>query len=924
MWMKWQNKIPFIGSILILFVSGVFAAADLSKWNGFTTYYRIVNRTQPVTLWATCGTEDATCKKDPTTGEKILVGKEFYVFIPEADEKEASSKKLELKLRNTADAGKIVHHLSAVQDSDSGKVVVNIKGLDTVTVHIGVSPDKAKVNPLNVVSFFAPQLQYCEDKDCNKIIDGDWSEQLEVDEPKEIFVQTINPYTKDPVTDLRNTERYLYFTPSDPNLVFLNSAGDPMKAIDVATDERVLLDSLENGKGSFFVSTKKAASSIDFETNMLIKDGGTADFFVTEPFPGSLGFKNHDLPSLDSAFIFDTNGDGVGDSIAAYFNGKLENIEYDNYQYNWPNSGDFKPLVGDLAVNGGVHSFSGVVSTLPNEVGAGSIKVDVHSTASGKDANLETKLKDKIGPVIQAATLTKGNNTMDTLVLHFNKDIDPSWTKGAGYLLNGNPISMEAVKKDGDVWTFVVPSDAVKAGDEIEIAVTCETNKCPDGLVKAADGNKTGKNNPVKISNSGQNYEDDKNSGFWDTDGNGRMDQATLGFQDPITKEELKDMEVTLYWVDNKGNVLEIKPDLSDSKRVHLSDDGKILYMDIDTTKYDVRNMLTNIDTVGVADSLKYGYAEVVKKVTSVDGTVTTEPKRYSMNDRMSPVISGTFLQPESFQRMEADVLKISFSEPIDQESISASDLSDCFSFLVNGEWVSLPFSDMGLKWSSDGKSVEVLLETGVKLSKRLNPSDSIRFDNTAAKLKDLSDNGLSGLAPVVMVEGNPRVLMETTSMATLSQAEKLPEGKAVAAEFYRSASEVEQGLGVMMDISFATAMEENGAGLASMNLKEVGLKWELDVFTNLGAFVASDGGTILCDDENFNGNCFENARKLYLRWNMRSNDGRRAGVGVYVAKFKVKVFGAKNPTAEDGGEAFKVERIYKWGLRAGKPGKIK
>ena len=41
----------------------------------------------------------------------------------------------------------------------------------------------------------------------------------------------------------------------------------------------------------------------------------------------------------------------------------------------------------------------------------------------------------------------------------------------------------------------------------------------------------------------------------------------------------------------------------------------------------------------------------------------------------------------------------------------------------------------------------------------------------------------------------------------------------------------------------------------------------------------------------------------------MRSDDGRRVGVGTYLAKFKVKVFGAK--------DEFLIERVFRWGIGA-------
>ena len=70
-------------------------------------------------------------------------------------------------------------------------------------------------------------------------------------------------------------------------------------------------------------------------------------------------------------------------------------------------------------------------------------------------------------------------------------------------------------------------------------------------------------------------------------------------------------MEVVLYWQDSQGNVLAIKPDLTDTSLVKLSDDGLMLSITMDdATMKKVRPMLTSVDTVGLADSLKYGYAK--------------------------------------------------------------------------------------------------------------------------------------------------------------------------------------------------------------------------------------------------------------------------------------------------------------------------
>ena len=235
--------------------------------------------------------------------------------------------------------------------------------------------------------------------------------------------------------------------------------------------------------------------------------------------------------------------------------------------------------------------------------------------------------------------------------------------------------------------------------------------------------------------------------------------------------------------------------------------------------------------------------------------------------------------------------------------------------FKVDGQWVSIPFSS--LTWSADGKSVKLHLENGVPLAERLNPADSLKFDFEKAGLKDLQGNGVSPNSKPVMVKGDPRVLMQSTSLASLDRAVLLADKAAFTERFVNADEpmdeEMRKSLGILMDISFATVMGEDSSGVENMNLDDVGLSWELKVFTNLGAYVGGASNKIKCNDPAFEGNCFEHAKKMYLRWNMRSSEGRKVGVGVYVAQFKINVYGAK--------ESFKVERIYNWGIRAGKGG---
>ena len=58
----------------------------------------------------------------------------------------------------------------------------------------------------------------------------------------------------------------------------------------------------------------------------------------------------------------------------------------------------------------------------------------------------------------------------------------------------------------------------------------------------------------------------------------------------------------------------------------------------------------------------------------------------------------------------------------------------------------------------------------------------------------------------------------------------------------------------------------------------------------------------IICNDNNYSGN-------IYLAWNVRSNKGRIAGTGAYIAKLKIKI-------GVLGGDSQKKEVTRSWGIR--------
>jgi hypothetical protein len=617
----------------------------------------------------------------------------------------------------------------------------------------------------------------------------------------------------------------------------------------------------------------------------------------------------------------------VGDSIAVFFGGNMEFIDIDDFEYDWPENGKYTTFGGDESHKGNVYGLSDAKMDASADSAKGLIRAHVTSTNSGEKGTVgPAALEDRIGPVIKEASIIKGKGDTDTLVVRFSKDIDTSWTSGKGLVLNGKSIPVEAFKKDGDVWSFAVSHGVVDEGDSLQIAISCAKDACPDGLIKAADGNETGKNNPCVVKNAGQLYADDENNGFYDRNGDGRMDSASVAFDVPLQKSDLKNLDVMLYWLDSNREVVQIPllnlDSLMDAGVVTLSNDGKILGVNIDPEEYDIRKMLTSIDKSQSKSGEAYGYAEVINTVT-VNGEVENRTTRLLMNDRIPPQITGTFLRPESFQKMEADELVLEFSEAISYKNVE--DLSEALLFSGDGKsWKGIDLNNV--QWADDGKSVTIRMEVGSELDERMNPADFVRFNEDCSAFKDASGNGIFKEPLTVMLQGDPRVLAKTTSLATKDFADLLSDKKDFTVRFVPAESsltdEMKMSLGVLMNIGFSTMMTKDSTGKEVLDLEKIGLSWEMYVYTNLGGYVASSSGEIYCNDSYFNpegkigkedGNCLENPKKLYFRWNMRSENGRKVGIGVYLAKFKVKVFGAK--------ESFEYERYFNWGVKAGKNG---
>ena len=108
-------------------------------------------------------------------------------------------------------------------------------------------------------------------------------------------------------------------------------------------------------------------------------------------------------------------------------------------------------------------------------------------------------------------------------------------------------------------------------------------------------------------------------------------------------------------------------------------------------------------------------------------------------------------------------------------------------------------------------------------------------------------------------------------------------------------------------------------AELTLMNEDDVVLSYSTKYYTHLGHYVGGTSGKIVCSDTTIygQGGCKVNRGKIFLAWNMRNDNGRLVGTGVYIARLQIKLYVADEKKMDQ-------TRDKLWGVRRGNPKKAK
>ena len=100
--------------------------------------------------------------------------------------------------------------------------------------------------------------------------------------------------------------------------------------------------------------------------------------------------------------------------------------------------------------------------------------------------------------------------------------------------------------------------------------------------------------------------------------------------------------------------------------------------------------------------------------------------------------------------------------------------------------------------------------------------------------------------------------------------------------------------------------------------LSKVKVKWDIEFFSSLGQYVNWVKGEFACNDKTIYGtNCIQNAGNMFFEWDAMSDKKRMVGTGVYIAKFKFKIF-------SDAEVIGKGEETFTFGIRRNEKYKTK
>ncbi|WP_146196229.1 MULTISPECIES: hypothetical protein [unclassified Fibrobacter] len=413
-----------------------------------------------------------------------------------------------------------------------------------------------------------------------------------------------------------------------------------------------------------------------------------------------------------------------------------------------------------------------------------------------------------------------------------------------------------------------------------------------------------------------------QNVEYWDTDGDGVLDQIVSVFDSKLAREDIDGALYMSYpWYSYRGMMIQLQAQPADLE-IDPNDSTRVIWKVRSTTR--LAEGVTSISEK-LPEANVYTYY-------SIFGETFVSEETAPLVDKMSPVIARATLD----YGKKADTLVIVFTEPIMTKDLKGDDF---FSFIHGSEVIEL--NPTRIDWSSDGLSAKLILDGSIAT---ILPGDSLlvrKGDKDA--IRDNYGNIAGENPQSVVIGGLLNHLVEATNMGTFDASDDrvVDEGdkeshtlqtvssvnlRYVPGSTTKEDMEKEGALGQLVQLGerFVPQLLDRAqisadgsydpSALDSLKPEDVFISFIVNYTDHLGQYVNDTVITVQCNSPKFGGNCLETDKKVFVNWNYKDHRGRFVGTGVYNVQFKMIVRYDKKKIEE--------EIKDKWGVRRKKRSK--
>ncbi|MGL1888210.1 MAG: hypothetical protein OCD76_16970 [Reichenbachiella sp.] len=658
---------------------------------------------------------------------------------------------------------------------------------------------------------------------------------------------------------------------AENTLVFVTKPGSKLSFH--ANPYEAALDSIPviNGFASFYVYSLDSTTDEIFSLQGDFDPNNNARLTYTHSTGVTITLSP--VPLLDKAEMFDTDGDAIGDSLAISYQDTILTQLPDTLSYNWPIESGATQITSDDAPTIKQDDPQTLVveknfATYPLSNQNGVIH-SIYVLDNGSILSDEITIEDRIGPIISQATLIQSHNTTpDTLYVNFSEELQESAYSGDMFTLNNStPLNTTGTILENGTWRFIIPETSLTTKDLLTLnpqSGITDTHNNPPSIL----------NNGIMISTSPALPPITEEGGaFHDNNADGTMDSITILFSDTITPDMLNHSEFNFTW---PGDVSQITTIYGTDAMIINPNNPREIYL-IVPSDTDIKKQRTFIDSSYGTATITNIYTSPATSATFSDTTVKT------LSDNIAPIVLSTHIIP-ALEPHLSDVVKITMSEEISEESLA---LNHVITISSNGI-IEYPLTNLSL--THNNRVIQGDIAKDVIIDQRSNPGDTVTITEALFNIYDLNNN-LVGDGSTVLTGGH-RISAQHKNFARLpANSADLMEKEAITEEFLTDA-EVESFLnndtqiGYLLDLTmgFPENTEE------SFDLGDIYVSFEIFFFTTDGQKVVDKQGTIRCDDERFDYNCFENPRQILINWNYKSEDGRYIASGIYLSQLSLTI----------------------------------